>query len=414
MTKLPHQNDSSPSQHQPWEGSSSFINQGTHWSSALIWLSSGLLTAAVLVASIARIDQTISVRGQLEPSSATTPVDSPSAGIVDSLYVRDGDTVSAGQTLLAIQSAALTTKHKSINSSIQILNTYATSLSAIIDNGNYSAPLPPDTQSVNDNVLQSQLRNARNSTLQVRSRLNQISNQLKSRTESLRLKKSLAADYRRLYEQQAISRHQYLTELDSVQNMEAQVYALTEERTRVLGEASNQLSATTQQILSLKAELASLDEALASRIVKSPISGTVFNLQVASSSVVTTDQVLLTIVPQGPLQAAVNIPNSDIGFIRTGLPASISVDSFNAGEFGYIKGTLSFIGSDALDKGGAIANTFPATISLQEQSVVSGPNRLNLQSGMSITANIKLRSRPAITLITDIFTKQFDGIKQFR
>jgi len=53
-------------------------------------------------------------------------------------------------------------------------------------------------------------------------------------------------------------------------------------------------------------------------------------------------------------------------------------------------------------------------VSLEQQQVEFGNRRLNLQSGMSITANIKLRSRPVITLISDMFTKQLDGVKRFR
>ena len=57
---------------------------------------------------------------------------------------------------------------------------------------------------------------------------------------------------------------------------------------------------------------------------------------------------------------------------------------------------------------------FPATISLVEQSVESGDQKLNLQSGMGISANIKLRSRPVISIVSDLFTRQMDGVKRFR
>ena len=124
---------------------------------------------------------------------------------------------------------------------------------------------------------------------------------------------------------------------------------------------------------------------------------------------------ILKIVPGTKLSANVSIPNSDIGFVKVGQSVSISVDSFPSGEFGYISGSLTSVGSDALPPDSKSQQVyFPAVISLKEQSVLSGTNQLNLQSGMSITGNIKLRSRPAISIITDIFTKQLDGVKQFR
>ena len=56
----------------------------------------------------------------------------------------------------------------------------------------------------------------------------------------------------------------------------------------------------------------------------------------------------LEISPANRLQAKVEISDRDIGFVRVGLPVSVSVDSFPSGEFGYINGTLSKLGSDAL------------------------------------------------------------------
>ena len=124
---------------------------------------------------------------------------------------------------------------------------------------------------------------------------------------------------------------------------------------------------------------------------------------------------LLKIVPANQLQASIEIPNRDIGFVKVGQSVSVAVDSFPSGEFGYVKGTLSSLGSDSLPPDRDSPQVyFPAQVTLKEQIVQSGDQRLNLQSGMGVTANIKLRSRPAITIITDIFTRQVEGVKQFR
>ena len=109
------------------------------------------------------------------------------------------------------------------------------------------------------------------------------------------------------------------------------------------------------------------------------------------------------------------ISDSDIGFVKVGLPVSVSVDSFPSGEFGYIKGTLIKLGSDALPPDPQSPQyRFPGTVSLKEQTVLSGDQELNLQSGMGVSANIKLRSRPVISIVSDLFTKQMDGVKRFR
>ena len=123
----------------------------------------------------------------------------------------------------------------------------------------------------------------------------------------------------------------------------------------------------------------------------------------------------LKLVPANRLQARVAISDGDIGFVKVGLPVNVSVDSFPSGEFGYISGTLTKLGSDVLPPDRQSQKyRFPATVSLKEQSVVAGDQTLNLQSGMGVSANIKLRSRPVISIISDLFTRQLEGVKRFR
>ena len=82
-----------------WEGSSAYVEQGRHWSSALIWLCTVLFGGTLLWAFTARIDQTVTVRGRLEPSGSVRDVESPSAGVVSKVFVKDGQQVQQGQPL---------------------------------------------------------------------------------------------------------------------------------------------------------------------------------------------------------------------------------------------------------------------------------------------------------------------------
>ena len=130
----------------------------------------------------------------------------------------------------------------------------------------------------------------------------------------------------------------------------------------------------------MTAQLVQLDQAIEYRTIKAPISGRVFDSQLSTYSVVNADQTILKLVPENKLVANISISNSDIGFVKGGMPVSISVDSFPAGEFGYITGSLTSIGSDAL-RPSQVNPTFhfPATVTLKEQQVLVGDKQLNLQ-----------------------------------
>ena len=115
---------------------------------------------------------------------------------------------------------------------------------------------------------------------------------------------------------------------------------LRKKRFVVIGAASTQLNQINRQRIDLEAELVNLKETIGYRTILAPISGRVFDSKVGPYSVVGTDQVLLKIVPENKLQAVVEIPNSDIGFIKVGMPASVSVDSFPSGEVRLHPGNL--------------------------------------------------------------------------
>uniref|UniRef100_UPI0040476CB9 HlyD family efflux transporter periplasmic adaptor subunit n=1 Tax=Cyanobium sp. TaxID=2164130 RepID=UPI0040476CB9 len=402
---------------QVWEGSSVFVEQGRHWSSALIWLTASLFGGVVIWSFVARLDQTISVRGRLEPSGSVQNIESPSNGVVREVFVKEGQQVQAGSALMSVEAKGLSSRRLALEQTIRLLNLHAEALKAIISsNGDPDRMGPmPLLPAVSDPSLAEKLITARNQTQQIRSQLEQLDTRIASRQESLRLQKRIAADMRPVFEGGGLARNAYLTQLNQLQELTAEVATLKGELSRVIGSATAQLSEVNRQQINLQSELVTIKESISYRTIKAPVAGVVFDAKVGPFSVVNTSQILLKIVPENRLQAKVDIPNSDIGFVRVGMPATVAVDSFPSGEFGYIQGELSRLGSDALPPDPANGQfRFPAVIVLKEQGVMSGSQKLNLQSGMGVSANIKLRSRPAISILTDIFTRQAEGLKRFR
>ena len=212
------------------------------------------------------------------------------------------------------------------------------------------------------------------------------------------LTERIANDLRPLYENGGFARVQYWQQLNAIQEQTAELATFKEERSSTLGAVAGQINANNRELEGLQSELIKLREELSYRLIKAPIDGKVFDIQATPSALLPADQVVLKLVPESRLVANVNITNRDIGFVKTGLPVSVGVDSFAPGEFGYIQGTLVSIGSDALPPDQENLLPLPATVDKQ-QTVESGGKRLNLQSGMSVSANIRLRSRPVINII---------------
>lgn len=404
-------NNTPPKNLKKWEESSLYVNQGRHWSSALIWITSSTFLLVIIWAFTAKIDQTISARGRLQPSGSVVDVDSAASGIVEDVLVEDGRPVKKGQKLLSLKIDSLVARKSSLDSTKGLISAQIRSLQSVL--------LDAQTQSYTPHTpiptLDTMIVAANNQADQLKSQLKQLSQRISSRRLSLKLQQQISTDMRPVFEAGGLSRIAYLTQLNSVQELEAEIASLEAEKLRIKGQASMQLSELNKQLLNTDSQLSTIQELINNSTLKAPISGIVFDLKASKSSFVSADQVLLKIVPSNRLEAVVDISNSDIGFVKVGMPATVSIDSFPSGEFGYLNGTLESIGSDALKPDPlSPAYRFPASISLRQQQVVSGSKQLNLQSGMAVTANIKLRARPAISVVTDIFTKQFEGVKRFR
>ena len=102
--------------------------------------------------------------------------------------------------------------------------------------------------------------------------------------------------------------------------------------------------------------------------------------------------------------------------MHSGQLAEISIDSFPATDFGVIPGKLISIGSDALEPNaqkGQQEYLYPATIKLDEQKLtLKNGKSLPLQVGMSLTANIKLRSVSYLQLLLNTFRSKTDSLRE--
>jgi HlyD family secretion protein len=120
-------------------------------------------------------------------------------------------------------------------------------------------------------------------------------------------------------------------------------------------------------------------------------------------------------VPDDGLVAKVYLTNKDIGFVKEGMPVDVRIDSFPFSEFGDVKGELVWIGSDALPPEQMRQfYSFPAKVRLQKQSLAVKGRPVQLQSGMSVTTNIRVRDRTVMSIFTDLFSEKTDSLKTVR
>jgi hemolysin D len=96
------------------------------WTRGVLYVLVGFAAIALPWASFSKIDETGSARGRIEPQGATQKLDSPVGGSVKAVKVAAGDTVSAGQILLELDSDILQTEIQQAEARLSgLMNQYA-------------------------------------------------------------------------------------------------------------------------------------------------------------------------------------------------------------------------------------------------------------------------------------------------
>ncbi len=300
--------------------------------------------------------------------------------------------------------------------------------------------------------IASRINTAESDMVQSQRQLAQVQAQLTGAQQLLAVDQGILNNLKELYEKGALAELQLLQQQQQVTSRQAEVNRLLQEESRLraaiaqggervrntislaetelftriadnekrIAEIDSQLSKaiveSQKRIAEIDSQLSETKQTLQYQDVKAPISGTVFDLKAKSPGFVTsTTEPVLKIVPDDALIANVFVTNKDIGFVREGMDVDVRIDSFPFSEFGDIKGKLVWIGSDALPPD-EIYNfyRFPAKVKLDGQSIMAQGRSIKLQSGMSVSVNIKVRKRSVIEIFTNLFSKKADSLKQTR
>lgn len=342
------------------------LRQTPRWAHSFILILLVFGGAAIAASLIIRIDEVITVTGRLRPLSGTREVLAPVAATLATVQVRDGDVVKPGAVLARYDTRDAKIRQQNLEEQINL------------------------TQK----------------TLAERLALSSTQEMVLRRTTLF--SEDVAGRYKQLADLGATSDLSYLSQKKQLEDVQSELTKLLQERSQIKLE-------TQQRLRTLKSELEQIKLLLANSIITAPAKGTVFELTKSSNQVIGMGEVLLKIVPQDAAKAEVFVSNQDIGFVRRNQAAKVRVDAYPYTKFGELKARVSRIGADVLEPDEKDPNyRFPVELTLDNPSLKAGDMNLPLKPGMSVQANLRLRDKPLISLLTDMFRNNFEGLKSLR
>ena len=218
----------------------------------------------------------------------------------------------------------------------------------------------------------------------------------------------------KLNKEGATAELQFLQQRNKVQEVQGQLQQSKVERLRqqaILEQGARELQSS---LADLRSKLIELNVNIRYQAIRSPEAGLVFELKPKSRGFVAeTSEPVMKIVPFDRLEARVEVPSKEIGFVQVGKNADVSIDSFPSSDFGVLQGKVRKIGSDALPPDQLKQfYRFPVDIRLDSQQLrLKDGQVLPLQVGMSLTANIKLRKVTYLQLLLSTFKEKADSLR---
>ena len=340
----------------------------------------GLSGLTLFWLTFAKTDQIIIANGELQPTSRIRSIKLPISGVVEEVYVKEGNLVEKDEKLLKIDDALNIEIKKNLINKI----------------------------SLKEEELKLKKSELENSILILKNEINEINTILSIEKDNLE-------KFSSVYEEGAISKIDYdaqkikvLNYFNDLNNKEI----LTEVKK---SELSQEIKFIQDNLLNYKNQLEEIQENLKYSLIKSPIAGYVYEIKAKDKGfVIDSNQDILKIVPEENLEAVIFINSKDIGFVMAGQDVELSIDSYPSSDFGGVDGIISFISANSRKIDNRDSNLFyEAKVKLNNQllELNSGKN-LSLKPGMSLTANIKLRRLSYLQLLFSIFSDKSKSIQQ--
>ena len=295
---------------------------------AIIFLISG---CSFGLAILTRIDEIISAQGELKIIGENIFVKSPFDGTLIEVFVKDGEYVKKGESILKFD------------------------------------------DSINSIELESKKEN------------------LSNLKENYKMQEEILEKFDMLFYEGAISELSVIQEKKELKNLNS-------------------------RIDEVNASINKLEILLSKSLIKSPINGTIFDLDITGNNYETLKgERLLGIMPDSSLEAKVFVLNKDIGFIKKNMEVKLKVDSHPYTQFGYLYGKVEKIG-DVPNKSTndliSSQSKYPVFIELQNQYLEKNNEKYILRNGQSITASFKVRKKPFISLFSDVFERITDSLNK--
>lgn len=354
--------------------------QSARGARSLVWLSLLAVTALLVWAYFAYIDEIVRGSGKVVPSQQVQVVQTMDGGVVQEILVRAGDVVEEGQVLVRIDPTRFSSSLGENRAELLSLEAKAARLEALASGQPFEAPERVLLEAPQIADMERRIWMARHDELEAV--IKQAEDQLKQREEELRetqanrdqaatscgltsrelqvtrplLKSGAVSEVDILRLQRDVAR--YCGEQKAAEAQIDRLHAAIEEarskrveaELNVRNEAATQLADTRARLAALRETQVALQDRVRLAEVRSPVRGTVRVLNTNTvGGVVQPGDAILDIVPaDDTLLLETRVHPKDIGFLHPGQTAEVKFTAYDFTVYGGLSAHVEQISADTI------------------------------------------------------------------
>jgi membrane fusion protein, hemolysin D len=414
------------------------------------WALCGLITAAVIWASLSHIDMVASADGKVVPLGQVKVVQPLETAMIRAIHVDEGDHVTSGQLLVDLDPTEARADLDALlyNRTQAALDAEVARVLLSRDPGEpFHGPDGADPELVEQSHSQAQreiekqlaaIAGFEADIAQKEAELYTNDVQIERAQLTLPLLQEKNDTAKGLYDKQYGTRPPVLdseqalvekrAELKAAQQNVYQLQAerrsiqakLAEARAGYMADATDRRTKALQKIAQFNQDITKARQKESYRRLVAPVDGTVQGLKIhTSGAVVTTADTLMTIVPDGTgIEVDCLVLNKDIGFVSEGQDVEVKLEAFPFTRYGLVQGRVRRLGRDAATNPNAappgslaaIAQApqqgssspppaelaYPAKVTLLRDWILVDGRHEQIRAGMRVSAEIKTGDRRVI------------------
>lgn len=403
---------------------------GGWWASLLLFSILTFVGVFLVWAAWAELDRVTRGQGRVVPTSQMQVVQNLEGGIVSQIFVREGETVAAGQPLMQIDDTSFSAVVRESEVSRAAMKAMLARLDAEITDS--EPEFPEDIRQIYADLVGAELQLMLARRQEVQGQVDVLAQQeiqrrqeeaeLRSRIETLNRSRQLLVEEIQIVEPNVISGasprvrlvrlEQRLAELDgeldgarlALPRIQA---ALDETRTQIASIRSSFVVDAQEERNQIATRLARLEETLAAdedRVarteVQAPVAGVVNRVLVTTvGGVVQPGMPLMEIVPtDDSLVVEAQIQPKDVAFLRPGQPVKVKLTAYDFARFGALDGEVMTISADTVmsDAGESV---YEITVRTDQAYLGTAEDPLPIIPGMVAEVDILVGKRTVLEYI---------------